>query len=155
MTISERDCFVATMFLFLERSLDVLPDVKNNNWHGLCVTWHNEDGAFMVYYDGRLLQSGRDFQTGESLPRHGILTLGVGVSNDDIYKYSGWLGRVNAWPYVLEHPQLAVFSSKCGVERGELVSWPQFSVQGLKGNTCPFIGKIKFKQLLYSALYFN
>lgn len=132
------------MFLYLTRQLNEIPGYQNGNWHGLCVTWENEDGVFMVYFDGRLLESGNGFKSGNSLSSKGIFTLGIGSTDERIY--SGRLGHVNAWPFVLEHPQLAVFSSKCGVERGEFVSWPQFrqgavGINVIEGETCPFDGK--------------
>ena len=132
------------MILFPIRQLNVTPSVQNNNWHGLCVTWEKEDGAFMAYYDGRLLQSGIGFKNGNLLSSKGIFTVGIGESNR---LYSGRMGHVNAWPIVLEHPQLAVFSSKCGVELGEFVSWPQFRQGAIgitlkEGETCPFTGRL-------------
>jgi len=112
--------------------------------HGLCVTWQKEDGFFMVYYDGRLLLTGVDFKTRNLLSSKGVLTLGIGAQGRVLY--TGRLSHVNAWPSVLDHPQLAVLSSKCGVQRGELVSWPEFK-QGIyggsamEGPSCPFTGK--------------
>ena len=119
--------------------------MRDGNWHGICVTWQSENGAYMVYYDGRRIQEGNNFKTGITLPPNGAFTAGVGMQDDHLY--SGRLGHINAWPQVLEHPLLAVLSSKCGVERGELVSWPQFKegVHGINivaGDTCPFLGKI-------------
>ncbi len=133
-----------------------LPGVQDNTWHGLCVTWKKENGVYMVYYDGRLLFNGESFKSGNLLSSNGIFTLGIGSSNDRLF--SGRLGHVNAWMIVLEHPQLAVLSSKCGVERGELVSWPQFkqgahSITVFEGETCPFTGKIELFQ--YAAFLFS
>ena len=99
----------------------------------------------MVYYDGRLLLNGTDFKTGQLASFKGIFTLGIGVKG---FLYTGSLSHVNAWSSVLNHPQLAVLSSKCGVERGELVSWPEFKqgaygVSAIEGVPCPFNGKIE------------
>ena len=99
----------------------------------------------MVYYDGRLLLNGTDFKTRKLASFKGIFTLGVGAKG---FLYTGRLSHVNVWPSVLDHPQLAVLSSKCGVERGELVSWPefkqgQFGVSAMEGVACPFTGKIE------------
>ena len=121
-----------------------MPGVQVGDWHGLCVTWQNEDGFFMVYYDGRLLLTGSDFSTGNLVLSKGIFTLGIGAM--DSLLYTGKLSHVNAWPYVLDHPHLAVLSSKCGVERGELVSWSEFrqgiySASAMEGAACPVTGK--------------
>ena len=102
----------------------------------------------MVFYDGRLIVEGNGVKTGMTLSPNRTFTAGVGNRDDVIY--SGRLGHINAWPRVLEHPLLAVLSSKCGVERGEWVSWPQFmkGVQGINavvGKTCPFGGKCTYK----------
>ena len=130
------------VFVFI-RQLQVLPGVQAGDWHGLCVTWQKEDGFFMVYYDGRLLLTGSDFNTGNPVSSKGIFTLGIGSQNR---LYEGRLGHFNAWPLVLDHPHLAVLSSKCGMERGELVSWPEFregtnDVSAVEGAACPLTGK--------------
>ena len=144
------------VFVFI-RQLQVLPGVQAGDWHGLCVTWQKEDGFFMVYYDGRLLLTGSDFNTGNPVSSKGIFTLGIGSQNG---LYEGRLGHVNAWPLVLDHPHLAVLSSKCGMERGELVSWPEFranDVSAVEGAACPLTGKTKlnpseaFLSRLFSA----
>lgn len=133
------------MFLTLNRTLEPLPGVRDNSWHGVCVTWKSEGGVFMVYYDGRLIQEGNNFKAGVTLSPNRAFTAGVGKQDDMIY--SGKLGHINAWPRVLEHPLLAVLSSKCGVRSGELVSWPQFmtgvhGITAVAGDTCPYSGKI-------------
>lgn len=132
-----------------------MPGIKDGNWHGLCVTWQKEDGFFKVYYDGRSLLTGTDFKTGKLISSKGIFTLGIGAH--DGLLYSGRLGHVNAWPSILDNPHLAVLSSKCGVERGELVSWPDFGqgnhgIYAIEGATCPFTGKI---ELTLNKLFFH
>ena len=129
---------------FFVRKLQVLPHVQSGIWHGLCVAWQKDDGFFMVYYDGRLLLIETEFKTGQQASFKGIFTLGIDAQ--DIL-YTGRLSHVNVWPSVLTHPQQAVLSSKCGVERGELVSWPEFKhgehyASAIEGVTCPFTGKI-------------
>jgi len=125
--------------------LEPLPQVRDNNWHGLCVTWQSAAGVFMVYYDGRLIHEGNNFKAGMTLLPNKAFTAGVG--KEDGIMYAGRLGHINTWQRVLEHPMLAVLSSKCGVERGDWVSWPNFmiGVHGIDvvvGETCPFDGKI-------------
>lgn len=110
------------------------------------MTWKNVDGVFMVYYEGRLVKTGTGFKTGQLVPSEGIFTLGIGPQGQ--MSYTGRLSHVNAWSSVLDHPQLAVLSSKCGVQRGELVSWPEFkhgiySGSALEGASCNFTGKFE------------
>lgn len=128
----------------------MLPGIQSGSWHGLCVTWNKDGGHFMIYYDGRLIRSESGFKSGSPFPSKKTLTLGIGAKEK--YNYTGSLGHVNAWPRILEHPLLAAVSSKCGVERGELVSWPQFrqDLHGVvvdEGEACPFTGKNKINPL--------
>ena len=107
------------------------------------MTWQKDDGFSMVYYDGRLLLTGTDFKTGNLVSSKGIFTLGIGAQS---FLYTGRLSHVNVWPSVLDHPELAVLSSKCGVERGELASWPEFRLgnyggYAMEGASCPLTGK--------------
>ena len=110
------------------------------------MTWQKVDGSFMVYYDGRLHQTETNFRTGQLISSKGIFTLGIGAQGR--LSYTGQLSHVNAWSSVLDHPQLAVLSSKCGVQRGELVSWPDFKHgeyggSALEGASCPFTGEFE------------
>ena len=133
------------MYFSHYRTLALLPGIRDNNWHGICVSWQTEGGSFKVYYEGKLIQEGVYFKTGIQIPSDKTFTAGVGRDNNELY--SGQLGHINAWPRVLEHPLLAVLSSKCGVERGDWVSWPMFKedvheIIVVDGETCPPTGKL-------------
>ena len=122
-----------------------MPGIRDNNWHGICVSWQTEGGSFKVYYEGRLIQEGVYFKTGIQIPSNKTFTAGVGRDHNELY--SGQLGHINAWPRVLEHPLLAVLSSKCGAERGDWVSWPMFKedvheIIVIDGGTCPSTGNL-------------
>ena len=122
-----------------------MPGIRDNTWHGICVSWQTEGGSFKVYYEGRLIQEGVYFKTGIQIPSDKTFTAGVGRDNNELY--SGQLAHINAWPRVLEHPLLAVLSSKCGVERGDWVSWPMFKedvyeIIVVDGETCPSTGNL-------------
>lgn len=99
----------------------------------------------MVYYGGRLFYTENSLKTGVRLSSNHTFTVGIGNQNDEIF--SGRLGHVNVWTKVLEHPLLAALSYKCGVERGDWISWPQFmkgayGIDVVVGETCPFDGKL-------------
>ena len=122
-----------------------MPGIRDNTWHGICVSWQTEGGSFKVYYEGRLIQESVGFKTGIQIPSDKTFTAGVGRDNNELY--SGQLGHINAWPRVLERPLLAVLSSKCGVERGDWVSWPMFKedvheIIVVDGETCPPTGNL-------------
>ncbi|PFX18451.1 Fibroleukin, partial [Stylophora pistillata] len=124
-----------------DRELDIMPQIQYGVWHGLCVTWNKHGGHFMIYYDGRLIRSENGLKSGNSFPSNETFTLGIGA--EEKFNYTGMVGHVNIWPSVLEHSLLSVLSSKCGVERGGLVSWPQFrkDLRGVDVHTkesCPF-----------------
>ena len=133
------------MYFSHYRTLALLPGIRDNNWHGICVSWQTEGGSFKVYYEGKLIQEGIYFKTGIQIPSNKTFTAGVGRDHNELY--SGQLGHINAWPRVLEHPLLAVLSSKCGVERGDWVSWPMFKedvheIIVVDGETCPPSGNL-------------
>ena len=133
------------MYFSHYRTLALLPGIRDNTWHGICVSWQTEGGSFKVYYGGKLIQEGVYFKTGIQIPSDKTFTAGVGRDNNELY--SGQLGHINAWPRVLEHPLLAVLSSKCGVERGDWVSWPMFKedvheIIVVDGETCPSTGNL-------------
>lgn len=128
-----------------------MPGIRDNTWHGICVSWQTEDGSFKVYYEGRLIQESVGFKTGIQIPSDKTFTAGVGRDNNELY--SGQLGHINAWTRVLEHPLLAVLSSKCGVERGDWVSWPLFKedvheIIVVDGETCPSTGNLNNSKIL-------
>lgn len=139
------------MYFSPYRTLALLPGIRDNNWHGICVSWQTEGGSFKVYYEGRLIQEGVDFKTGIQIPSYKTFTAGVGRDHNELYL--GQLGHINAWPRVLEHPLLAVLSSKCGVERGDWVSWPMFKedvheIIVVHGETCPPAGNLNNSKLV-------
>ena len=122
-----------------------MPGIRDNTWHGICVSWQTEGGSFKVYYEGRLIQESVGFKTGIQIPSDKTFTAGVGRDNNELY--SGQLGHINAWPRVLEYPLLAVLSSKCVVKRGDWVSWPMFKedvheIIVIDGETCPSTGNL-------------
>ena len=121
-----------------------MPLIQNGEWHGLCVTWNKDDGHFLIYYDGRLIRSESGFKSGKSFSSNNTFTLGIGA--EEKFNYTGMIGHVNIWSRVLEHPLLSALSSKCGVERGGLVSWPRFQkdLHGVNvGESCSFHGEGK------------
>ena len=140
-----KDSFTFLRWFFsLNRELDIMPQIQNGEWHGLCVTWNKDDGHFLIYYDGRLIRSESGLKSGKSFPSNNTFTLGIGA--EEKFNYTGMLGHVNIWSRVLEHPLLSALSSKCGVERGGLVSWPRFQedLRGVNvGESCSFHGEGK------------
>lgn len=97
-------------------------------WHHICVTWSNEDGKSLVYFDGVLIKSLTGLRINFTIPSGGILLIGqrqevLGVNHNRNRMYHGKLAHLNIWSNVFTDSMIVALSKGPGAENGDVVSW--------------------------------
>lgn len=41
-------------------------------WHHFCFTWRSDDGEYLIYVDGKVIQQGQNFSQGEFIQGTGL-----------------------------------------------------------------------------------
>ncbi|XP_042551824.1 sushi, von Willebrand factor type A, EGF and pentraxin domain-containing protein 1 [Dipodomys spectabilis] len=118
------------------------PPVNDGSWHHIAVTWTSSGGAWKVYIDGKLSDSGSGLSVGTAIPGGGALVLGQeqdkkGEGFNPAESFVGSISQLNLWDYVLSPQQVKLLATSCSEElsRGNVLAWPDF----LRG----VIGKVK------------
>ncbi|XP_078703752.1 uncharacterized protein LOC144928896 [Branchiostoma floridae x Branchiostoma belcheri] len=102
--------------------------------HALCVTWRSSDGAWQVFADGVLKNSGSGFCRGDRVRSGGTLILAqeqdrVGGGFDRNQAFSGELSQVNLWDRVLSPAEVgADWSAFCN-HHGNVIDWATANIQ--------------------------
>ncbi|XP_019615365.1 PREDICTED: uncharacterized protein LOC109463095 [Branchiostoma belcheri] len=102
--------------------------------HALCVTWRSSDGAWQVFADGVLKNSGSGFCRGDRVRSGGTLILAqeqdrVGGGFDRNQAFSGELSQVNLWYRVLSPAEVgADWSAFCN-HHGNVIDWATANIQ--------------------------
>ncbi|XP_076346234.1 sushi, von Willebrand factor type A, EGF and pentraxin domain-containing protein 1-like isoform X1 [Tachypleus tridentatus] len=126
-------------FVFYVNMDKVVTDVTANDglWHHICTTWSSPNGAWAIYKDGELADSGIDLATGTYLPADGVIILGqeqdrrgAGFSTPE--SFIGTITQLNIWNYTLTVSELSTIMSRCDNYKGNVRAWPDF-LGGLKG----------------------
>ncbi|KAM4876293.1 sushi, von Willebrand factor type A, EGF and pentraxin domain-containing protein 1 [Thomomys bottae] len=118
------------------------PPVNDGSWHHIAVTWTSSGGAWKVYIDGKLSDSGTGLSVGTAIPGGGALVLGQeqdkkGEGFNPAESFVGSLSQLNLWDYVLSPQQVKSLATSCSedLSRGNVLAWPDF----LRG----VVGKVK------------
>ena len=105
-----------------------VPEIIDDVWHHLCVTWTNVDGKTQWFMDGALRYAESGYQTNITIPGGGILRIGqkqiaFGGSHHDDFPFQGKFTRINIWRQVLADSVIEALAKRPGAEIGDLVSW--------------------------------
>ncbi|XP_019626120.1 PREDICTED: uncharacterized protein LOC109471278 [Branchiostoma belcheri] len=100
------------------------PPVWDGEWHTICTTWRSSDGAWQLYADGVLTDSGSGFKVGGRVRTGGTWILGqeqdeVGGGFEADQSFIGELSEVNLWDRVLSPAEIA---ADCGYH-GNVIDW--------------------------------
>ncbi|XP_068698462.1 neuronal pentraxin-2-like [Montipora foliosa] len=120
---------------------------NDGEWHHICATWKNSDGAWKFYKDGELAKEGTGLKRGYTIRGRGSLTLGqeqgkLGGRFNRKQSFKGMLANVNVWADVLPPSEIKKMSGCCMEGEGDVYDWAFFSL-GIKGKpritppTCP------------------
>ncbi|KAI8486745.1 hypothetical protein Bbelb_354930 [Branchiostoma belcheri] len=98
--------------------------VWDGEWHTICTTWRSSDGAWQLYTDGVLRDSGSGFKVGGRVRRGGTWILGqdqdeVGGGFNAEQAFTGELSEVNLWDRVLSPAEIAADCSY----HGNVIDW--------------------------------
>ncbi|XP_019617700.1 PREDICTED: neuronal pentraxin-2-like [Branchiostoma belcheri] len=111
--------------LFLQSEIHMAdPPVWDGEWHTICTTWSNSDGAWQLYADGVLTASGSGFRMGGRVRTGGTWILGqdqdvVGGEFEAHQSFIGELSGVNLWDRVLSPAETGVDCSY----HGNVIDW--------------------------------
>ncbi|KAI8487880.1 hypothetical protein Bbelb_343280 [Branchiostoma belcheri] len=106
------------------------PPVWDGEWHAVCTTWRSSDGAWQLYTDGVLTDSGSGFQVGGRVRTGGTWILGqdqdaVGGGFDASQSFIGELSEVNLWDRVLSQTEIAADRSY----HGNVIDWDTTNIR--------------------------
>lgn len=116
---------------------------NDGQWHHICSTWRNSDGAWQFFKDGALRAHGKDFKKGYTIKSGGLLTVGqeqdsMGSNFDANQSFQGTLTNLNVWSYVLSGDTIKEMSASCLSSEmgkvGDVYMWVDF-LFGIKGAT--------------------
>ncbi|KAI8486417.1 hypothetical protein Bbelb_359160 [Branchiostoma belcheri] len=110
--------------LMLKDSKHPMIPVWDGEWHTVCTTWRSSDGAWQLYADGVLTDSGSGFNVGGRVRTGGTWILGqdqdvVGGRFDAHQSFIGELSEVNLWDRVLSPAEIAADCSY----HGNVIDW--------------------------------
>ncbi|XP_078679028.1 uncharacterized protein LOC144914705 isoform X8 [Branchiostoma floridae x Branchiostoma belcheri] len=111
--------------LFIQSGIQMAhPPVWDGEWHTVCTTWRSSDGAWQLYADGVLTDSGSGFNVGGSVRTGGTWILGqdqdvVGGRFEAHQSFIGELSEVNLWDRVLSPAEIAADCSY----HGNVIDW--------------------------------
>jgi len=91
----------------------------------LCLTWRNINGQCKLFVNSALVATVTDFSENFIIQPGGILHLG-GRPSQFPERFIGNISHFNMWSYVLPTQVIAVLGQRCGIERGDVISWETF-----------------------------
>ncbi|XP_078681744.1 uncharacterized protein LOC144916492 [Branchiostoma floridae x Branchiostoma belcheri] len=116
--------------LYLQQLYQLMgdPPVWDNEWHVICSTWRNTDGAWNFYVDGSLVGDGIGYNVGGRVQTGGVFILGqdqdfVGGGFADYQAFSGEMSRVNLWDYVLSPAEIGATWAEFCNHHGNVIDW--------------------------------
>ena len=115
-----------------------VPELVDDIWHHLSVTWTNVDGKVQWFLDGVLKYSVTGYQSSVTVPGGGVLRLGqrqtaFGGSHDNNFPFQGMLTRINIWSTLLADSAIEALAKEPGPEIGNLVSWRDLRTSAFNG----------------------
>ncbi|XP_078360290.1 uncharacterized protein LOC144644633 isoform X2 [Oculina patagonica] len=104
---------------------------NDGKWHHICATWENTAGSWKLFKDGKLGDSGTDFETGHVIPGGGALVLAqeqdsLGGKFGDTQNFIGEMTGVNIWDHVITDQEIMRMSQSCQTGVGNVFKWSDF-----------------------------
>jgi len=116
---------------------------NDGNWHQICVSWQNSDGAWQFYKDGAVRKHDKGLQKGHIIKGGGSLVLGqeqdsLGAGFQKKKSFQGILTKVDVWSYVATPKTIYLLSRSCMSGAGNVYAWSDF-INAVKGATALII----------------
>ncbi|XP_070575057.1 uncharacterized protein [Ptychodera flava] len=99
----------------------------DGSWHHVCVTWSSGAGAWALYDNGQLYESGSDLEAGHIIGAGGVLILGQDQDEtrggyDEEQAFIGCITGFNMWSRVLSAQEITQVTSDCSIG-GDVFTW--------------------------------
>nr|XP_006825005.1 PREDICTED: uncharacterized protein LOC100367903 [Saccoglossus kowalevskii] len=96
-------------------------ELDDGKWHNIAVTWQSEGGNLAIFKDGHFEDHVDDYQTGDNLPREGVL-----VIRSIVPGFHGSISALHLWNTVLDNHKIDDIAVNCRHEHhGNLISWAE------------------------------
>ncbi|ESO92606.1 hypothetical protein LOTGIDRAFT_233055 [Lottia gigantea] len=153
-------------FVVLVNQEKRVTDLEANDglWHHIVVTWSSNRGAWKIYKDGLIIDSGWDLSTGRPVPGGGMFIIGqeqdvVGGEFSTSESFVGSLTHLNVWDDELPLYTIEDMRITCNKYLGNVLAWPDV-YKGLRGTLsdspstfcqdCPLPAKPDFGSVAYT-----
>ncbi|XP_041033558.1 neuronal pentraxin-2-like [Carcharodon carcharias] len=115
-------------------------EVKDGEWHHVCITWTTRDGVWEVYQDGKRRGSGDNLAAWHPIKPGGTLVLGqeqdvAGGRYDATQAFVGELAEFNIWDRILTAAEVQSMANCSSSTLGNIISWEGSSVDLYGGVT--------------------
>ena len=121
------------------RSIRSGEKLNDGKWHPICFTWSSQYGRYKFFKDGKIVDNGDGFKSGQTILGGGTWILGhdqdVRRGGFDITQMvQGEMTDVNIWNKVLTEREMLEISANCQSQhKGNVKSWNDFIV-GVRGD---------------------
>lgn len=96
-----------------------------DNLLSVCLTWSSHNGQCKLFLNSILAVKVTDFSKSFIIQPKGNVYLG-GRPGQVSERFEGNISRLNIWSRVLPTQVIAALGQRCGVERGDVISWDTF-----------------------------
>ncbi|XP_048377303.1 neuronal pentraxin-2-like isoform X2 [Stegostoma tigrinum] len=115
-------------------------EIKDGEWHHVCITWTTRDGVWEVYEDGKWQGSGNNLAPWHPIKPGGTLVLGqeqdvAGGSFDATQAFVGELAEFNIWDRILTPMEIQNIANCSTSTVGNIISWEGSSTELFGGAT--------------------
>ncbi|KAI4463058.1 complement component-related sushi domain-containing [Holotrichia oblita] len=121
--------------VFYINNKKIYSDIMLNDgfWHHFCFTWRSNDGEYLIYVDGKVIQQGQNFSRGEFIQGNGKMIIGqeqdiMGGKFSQSEAFLGKISHFDVWDKVLSAKDIFDQMNSCEEERfGNVYAWPDMN----------------------------
>ncbi|XP_020648969.3 adhesion G protein-coupled receptor D2 [Pogona vitticeps] len=100
----------------------------DGQWHHFCVTWHQRNGTWALYADGKQKASSGGLSASHTVDGHGTFIIGqdqdsLGGAYKEKESFSGNITGLHVWRRALSHEQVERVRSCLAIEEGLVFRW--------------------------------
>ncbi|XP_061166124.1 sushi, von Willebrand factor type A, EGF and pentraxin domain-containing protein 1-like [Saccostrea echinata] len=121
-----------------QKTTDVI--ANDGKWHHLVFTWSSSHGAWKIYIDGVVWDSGFSFAAGHTIKGGGKFVIGQEQDKDGSYNsaesFIGQITHLNVWDRELTFDEINSMRTSCRKFIGNVIAWPDIQT-GLHGSLKP------------------
>ncbi|XP_043535392.1 neuronal pentraxin-2-like isoform X1 [Chiloscyllium plagiosum] len=115
-------------------------EIKDGEWHHVCITWTTRDGVWEAYQDGKQQGLGDNLAPWHPIKPGGTLVLGqeqdvAGGSFDATQAFVGELAEFNVWDRILTPVEIQSIANCSTSSMGNIISWEGSSTELFGGAT--------------------